>query len=92
MRESAVEKAICAFAKENNISTLKIAGANERGKADRLFMKDGVASFLEVKRPGEAPTGLQLRFLRLRTEDGFAAEWCDNIADGVAFLRKTYGI
>ena len=32
------------------------------------------------------------RFIRKRREDGFAADWCDNIADGIRFIRQTFNV
>lgn len=86
MKESTIEKAICAFAKEHGISTLKLSGPNDRGKADRMFMKNGKAVFLEIKAPGKEPTALQMKFLKERQKDGFHATWCDNVTDGYHFL------
>lgn len=90
MRESQIEKAIRDFAKANGITMQKQSGPNDRGKADQLCMKDGVAGFLEIKRPGEKPTALQLRYLEKRSEDGFPVAWCANVADGVEWLKKTF--
>jgi len=87
MRESAVEKAICDFARKNGITPLKLAGPGDKGKADRLFMRNGKAVFMEIKRPGGKPTELQLRFLRERLADGFQAAWFDNASDAIDWLR-----
>jgi Holliday junction resolvase-like predicted endonuclease len=86
VRESTVEAAICQYAKDNGITVLKLNGPGERGKSDRLFMKDGRVAFLEVKATGEKPTALQLRFLRQRRADRFAADWTDKVDLGVFFL------
>lgn len=90
LRESAVEKAICAHAKKIGVTMQKQNGVHNRGKADQLAMKDGRAGFLEIKRPGQKPTALQLRYLRQRQEDGFPATWVDNVADGVKWLNDTF--
>lgn len=82
MKESAVESAICAYARSKGITTQKQNGMHNRGKADQLLMRNGVAAFLEIKRPGEKPTALQLRYLKQRRDDGFSAEWVDNIEGG----------
>jgi hypothetical protein len=86
MSESEIEKAIVEFAKKNGISTLKLSGPHDRGKADRLFMHNGKALFLEIKAPGKKPTELQKRFLRERHYDGFPATWVDDKDDGISFL------
>lgn len=90
MRESAVESAICTYARKHGITPLKLSGQGARGKADRMFMRQGKVVFLEVKAPGKKPTDLQLRFLRQRRDDGFAAGWCDNILEGMLFLRESF--
>lgn len=90
MKESTIEKAICAFAKEHGISTLKLSGPNDRGKADRMFMKNGKAVFLEIKAPGKRPTALQVKFLKDIQKDGFHAAWCDNTPAGIYFLAENF--
>lgn len=92
MRESTVEKAICKFGADNGITMQKQNGPGCRGKTDQLCMKRGVAAFLEIKRPGEKPTALQLRYMRQRRGDGFEADWCDSVADGIAFLKRVFDV
>ena len=90
MRESKVEKLLGEFCKAKGITFQKQNGPGERGKADRLLMRNGVAAFLEIKRFGEVPTPSQLRYLAGRVNDGFAAGWCDNVEDGKKFIIKTF--
>jgi len=92
MLEKDVERQICKFAKDNGITVLKLGGMNDRGKADRMFMKGGVAAFLEIKAPGKKPTELQLRFLAQRKADGFHASWVDNRMDGEFFLMEAFNL
>lgn len=92
MLEKDVERQICKFAKDNGITVLKLGGMNDRGKADRMFMKKGVVAFLEIKAPGKDPTALQLRFLKERVEDGFDAQWVDNVPDGIKFLGQIFEV
>lgn len=87
MRESSVETKVKDFCKENGVSTLKLNGFGNRGKADQLLMKEGVAFFLELKATGEKPTKLQLRFLQQRRDDGFHAEWSDNAEQAIHFIK-----
>jgi hypothetical protein len=89
MRESTVEKSINTFAKENGILTLKLSGTNASGQPDRLYLKDGKALFLEVKAPGKRPSPLQRWWLGRLHGAGFAADWCDNAADGKRILAAT---
>lgn len=90
MRESTVESAICAHAKILGCITVKMAMSGHRGIPDRLFLRRGVAAFLEVKAPGRRPTELQLRYIRELNSQGFAASWVDNIADGRKFLNDVF--
>jgi len=90
MKESAVESAICAYARSKGITTQKQNGMHNRGKADQLFMRNGVAAFLEIKRPGEKPTALQLRYLKQRKEDGFAASWASSFEMGKQFIDEVF--
>lgn len=92
LRESVVERGICNFGESAGITMQKQNGPGNRGKTDQLCMKSSVAAFLEIKRPGEKPTALQLRYMRLRREDGFEADWCDNVADGIAFLKRVFNV
>lgn len=90
IRESTVEKAVCQWAKENGVTTLKLGGHGARGKADRLFMRKGVVAFCELKRPGEKPSPLQERFLSERRMDGFHAAFYDNAPEAIKWLRTVF--
>jgi hypothetical protein len=90
MTESQLEKKVCAWAKEWGISTLKLSGPNDRGKADRIFMKDGKIMFLELKAEGKKPTALQERFLKQRVDDGFVAVWTDDYNEAIGILDKFF--
>jgi hypothetical protein len=92
MRESAIEKTVGEFCKRHGITFQKQAGMNDRGKADRLLMRRGVAAFLELKRPGEEPTTLQYRYLAQRRLDGFEAAWADNSADAIKWIKQVFGV
>ena len=63
---------------------------HNRGKADQLLMRNGVAAFLEIKRPGAKPTALQLRYLKQRSDDGFAAAWVDCVTGGKDFIDRVF--
>jgi len=90
MTESQLEKKVCAWAKDCGISTLKLSGPNDRGKADRVFMKAGRIMFLEFKAAGKKPTALQERFLKKRVDDGFVAGWTDNYEQAIDILCKFF--
>lgn len=86
MRESTIEKAVCKFATDHGCLVMKLAGPNQKGQPDRLFIRDGKVLFIEFKRPGQKPTPLQEKWLRdLRAQD-VDAEWCDNADDGKVLI------
>jgi len=88
MRESEVESAVCAFAKANGVSTLKLAGQHNRGKPDRIFMRKGKTIFVELKATGGKPTALQLKFLEGRRRDGFFAGWTDSPGEAIKWIKQ----
>lgn len=90
IRESVVEKSIITYAKSKGITTQKQNGMHNRGKADQLLMRNGVAAFLEIKRPGQKPTALQLRYIQQRMDDGFAAGWVDSFEKGKQFIDRVF--
>lgn len=87
MSEATIERTVCAFAKANGVSTLKLSGTSDRGKADRLFMRNGKTIFIEFKAKGKKPTKLQERFLNERKADGFFAEYADDIDDAKMMIE-----
>ena len=92
MRESQIEKKVVDYAKRNSVFTLKLSGQNDRGKADRIFMKKGKAIFVEFKALGKLPTKLQQRFLETRRADGFTAESVDSETKGISLLSKEFNL
>ena len=90
MRESTVERKICDYAKSIGVVAEKLAGPNDRGREDRMFTKDGVAAFLEIKAPGRRPTALQLKRMKSRRANGFNSEWVDCEEGGVQFLDMVF--
>ena len=88
MRESAVEKKICDHAKAKGWLVLKLAGSHDRGKPDRMFLRNGQAVFIEMKSPGKSPTALQERWLRQLNDAGFVAVWTDNAEAGCKVIDQ----
>jgi len=82
MRESTIEKAVCAYAKAKGCLIIKLAGQNQRGQPDRLFIRAGRCLFVEFKAPGKHPTALQLKWLDKLNDQGMAVAWCDDIERG----------
>lgn len=92
MSEATIERTVCAFAKTHGIATLKLSGPSDRGKADRLFMKNGKVIFIEFKAKGKVPTKLQERFLEERRNDYFFAEYTDCIEKGKRMLINNFNL
>ena len=82
MRESTIEKAVCAYAKAKGCLVMKLAGPNQKGQPDRMFIRDGKVLFIEFKAPGKVPTALQYKWLDDLTAQGLMACWRDNIKEG----------
>ena len=83
MKESTIEKAVCAYAKKQGCITMKLSGSNQRGQPDRMFIKGGRVLFVEFKAPSKLPTALQLRWLASLSNEGASVFVCDNIASGI---------
>lgn len=85
-----MEAALIRYARGRGILTRKFSSPARRGVPDRIFLRDGVVLFLEVKRPGEKPTPLQEHELAEIRRHGGHAEWCDSVASGIIFLDHYY--
>jgi len=90
MLEKEVERRIVQYAKSRGIKTYKLNGDGDRGKPDRLFMREGVVLFLEIKRPKAKPRKLQLVQLQELNDMGFRAEWVDAPEKGFKLLDDIF--
>lgn len=86
MRESTVEKQVCEYAKQLGWRSIKLAGMHDRGKPDRMFLRNGKVMFVEFKAPGHKPTALQMKWLNDLSDMGFTADWVDSVSDGKLFF------
>ncbi len=86
MRESTIERAVCAYAKAKGCLTLKLSGQNQKGQPDRMFLFHGRVMFIEFKAPGKQLTALQARWLERLTDQTFTARSCDNIEYGKSLI------
>ena len=82
MRESTIERAVCAYAKSKGCITMKLSGQNQKGQPDRMFLFSGRVLFVEFKAPGKKPTALQARWLDRLSEHTFHTACCDDIEAG----------
>lgn len=94
MRESAIERPVCQFARDHGIVVIKIAtiGGAQRGVPDRLFLKGGKLCFVEFKATGKKPRALQMKWLEDLSAAGFHATWVDDAERGKEYLRGVFGI
>ena len=87
--EKDIEKKIGDFAKQNGCLYLKFTSPARRAVPDRMIITPmGVIGFLEVKAKGKKPTPLQMGEIIKLTKQNCTADWCDNVEDGRAFVRK----
>ena len=86
MKESAIESALVRHAKKLGIYTAKFTSPSRRGVPDRIFIRDGVVLFLELKAPGEKPTELQMHEMRVLAIHDVMVMWTDNIEIGKKLL------
>jgi len=90
MNESTIERAVCAYAKAKGCIVMKLAGQNQRGQPDRLFVLGGRVLFVEFKAPGKIPTALQRSWLVNLHRQGMMVAWCNDIAKGKELIDKAF--
>lgn len=88
MLERDLENKLVVYAKSHGVYTRKFVSPAQRGVPDRVFLAKGRVLFLEVKRPGEEPTKLQLHEMATIRKHGGRAEWTDNLVDGMLFIQE----
>lgn len=85
MRESKVERDICALAKRNGWFAFKWTG--RRGVPDRIFIKPvRQIVFAEIKRPGASARKQQLKIHRILQLCGFPVYVWDSVEDASEIL------
>lgn len=76
--ESEIQRRIIRRYESMGYIVVKITLCNKNGFPDLMLLKDGKASFIEVKRPGEKPRPLQQYRLQELRDAGFTADvMCD---------------
>jgi hypothetical protein len=92
MREAAVEGYLLACVAALDGMCLKLSAMGAVGWPDRLvLLPGGVAGFLELKRPGKAPTAMQMHRLDRLRALGYEADYADTHAKVRAFLDRLTG-
>ena len=92
MLERQIEAAVCKYAKDEGCIVIKLNGPGDRGKPDRLILRDGKSLFVEFKRPGGRMSALQEKWQRDLREKGFTCETIDTVADGVRLVHGFFGL
>lgn len=86
MLEKIIESRVTNYAKNKGWQSIKLSGPNDRGKPDRLFLKDGRAVFVEFKATGKKPTDKQLHEIEKLRKNGFAVFVVDSTEKGTALV------
>lgn len=82
MRESVIEKKVTEFAKARGWMSIKLNGQHNRGKPDRMYLKEGNLIFIEFKASGQRPTKLQAKSLSELEAQGFSTHVIDSVEKG----------
>jgi hypothetical protein len=80
--EKVIEEKVNAYAKERGFMTLKFTSPARAAVPDRLYIKNGLAFFVEFKRRGKIPTPAQEREHHRLREQKMLVYVIDNIEDG----------
>lgn len=82
MQESAIEQAVCTYAKKKGFLALKMNSSSRRGLPDRVFLGNNIVFFIEFKKKDKKATKIQEYFSNLLTEKGFSVYLVDNVLTG----------
>lgn len=83
MRESAIERKVCTYAKKRGCEVYKFVSPGKRGVPDRMFVTpSGKVFFIEFKAPGKKPSALQQREQLLLSTKGVSVWVVDTIQSG----------
>jgi VRR-NUC domain len=90
VRESAIEKAVNVWARDNGLRPLKLSVMGENGWPDRLYLFTYPSiAFIEFKAPGGKPRPLQeARIAELRGR-GYPVGVFDDVYSAIAFLEAS---
>lgn len=89
MRESTLESQIRKYAISKGMLVRKFVTPGHTGSPDRMLItRGGTVWFMEVKRPGEMPTPLQLREHRVYQDRGVRCVWVDSVFFGKYWIDQ----
>lgn len=85
--EKDLERKVVAYAKSRDVLCYKFASPGNRGVPDRILIgPGGLIGFLELKRPGQSPTALQLHVIGKYRARGVRADWADSLRKAQLFI------
>jgi len=82
MLESAIESAVCKYAKTKGWLVYKFVSPNNRGVPDRIMLRNGVIIFVEFKATGKQPTTLQQYIIKRIRGEKFKVYVIDSVEIG----------
>jgi len=82
MLESAIERAVCNYAKSKGILCYKFTSPASRSVCDRIFMYNGFVFFIEFKAFGKKPTLSQNKHHQLLAKTGITVYVVDSVILG----------
>ena len=82
MLESAIESAVCKYAKSKGWLVYKFVSPNNRGVPDRIMLRNGVILFVEFKATGKQPTTLQQYIIKRILGENFNVYVIDSVEIG----------
>lgn len=85
--ERSIEKTVVRLAERAGWVVRKLEWIGRRGAPDRVFFGFGRCVFIEFKRPGERPTGQQLRELERLAALYPEVHCTDNVEDALQILE-----
>ncbi len=71
LKESLIQKKVIQYLEKNGWYVIKLIQTNKNGIADLCILKDSVAVFIEVKKPGLRPSLLQAFRAQQLAQKGF---------------------
>lgn len=84
-----IERKIGEYAKAKGCRYIKFVSPAQRAVPDRIIITpNGVIGFLELKRPGNKPTSLQIREIMSLRDHNCIAAWCDSVPEGTHFVNE----
>lgn len=86
VRESATEKKIREYAIAVGWWVAKFVSPGKRGVPDRVFIRQGVTLWMEVKREGKEPTTQQQTRHEEMRRHGAIVVWCDTFEQAKEWL------